>query len=410
MIKRFAKFLSLLILAVFAFSVCTYAIEDGEYRYGEENNFVIYVSDGKVEIAIANSTLTGNCVIPSEIYGCPVTSIRTLAFWGSSYETITVPDTVTHIGDSAFEAANTKRIFLPDRIETMGDRVFALCDELVEVRLPENFNVIGEAMFDGCTVLEKIDIPTSVTQIKANAFASCRSLVEIELPENLESIGDSAFYGCNKLVSVEIPKSVISIGARTFSYCEGLKEVVVNSPISVVAGECFYYCPVLEKVKIDAKCIGSYAFYRCYELKTVYFSKNVQTIERNAFFDSPVQNVYYTGTKDEWNKISIADGNDILKNVKNIIFVYTETEIKKQNGFYHVKVSAFGDVSGCSVLFSCYENESMKHMGFAENINGGSVYNGCIPESILFDTVKIFVWNMGSLSPVSQVEMIDVEE
>ncbi len=64
------------------------------------------VTDGKAKI----TGYTGNdkdVVIPSEIDGCKVTDIGARAFFGSgNFESVTIPDSVTHIGKEAFWDSN----------------------------------------------------------------------------------------------------------------------------------------------------------------------------------------------------------------------------------------------------------------------------------------------------------------
>ena len=90
------------------------------------------------------------------------------------------------------------------------------------------------------------------------------------IPESVDDIGAYAFYNCASLSNVAIPKSVRSISDYAFSGCTNLESVSI--PQSVTG-------------------VGAYAFYGCDSLK----------------------DIYYSGTKNAWNNISIfSNGNNRL--------------------------------------------------------------------------------------------------
>lgn len=65
----------------------------------------------------------------------------------------------------------------------------------------------------------------------------------------------------------------------------------------------------------SVKSIGEYAFYFCGELTMVEIGKGLIEIGDNAFGDCDnLTDVYYSGTKDEWNEIKIGENNDGLNN------------------------------------------------------------------------------------------------
>lgn len=58
--------------------------------------------------------------------------------------------------------------------------------------------------------------------------------------------------------------------------------------------------------------IASYAFYKR-EYKRVFIPQTVVTIKENAFKDCALlEEIYYSGSEEDWNKITIEDGNEIL--------------------------------------------------------------------------------------------------
>lgn len=91
---------------------------------------------------------------------------------------------------------------------------FQECSSLTSVTLPSTITSIGENAFYNCSALTSIDIPSGVTSIGANAFNNCSSLTSINLPNSLTTIGNSAFKGTG-ITSLTIPSSVSTISTTT---------------------------------------------------------------------------------------------------------------------------------------------------------------------------------------------------
>ena len=160
---------------------------------------------------------------------------------------------------------------------------------------------IGNDAFDNCRSLTSVTIPDSVTSIGDSAFRYCTSLTSVTIPDSVTSIGDTAFQYCTSLASVTIPDSVTSIGGRAFDGCESLTSVTIPDSVTSIDEYAFYDCKSLTSVTIpdSVTSIGDWAFSGCKSLT----------------------NVYFTGTEEAWNGITIDDGNDALKNA-NIHYNY----------------------------------------------------------------------------------------
>ncbi len=156
-----------------------------------------------------------------------VTSIGECAFSHcSGAETITIPNSVTSIGEGAFSyCSGVETITIPNSVTSMGDGVLMGCDALKDVKLPNDITSIGKETFSQCINLTSITIPDSVTSIGEMAFAFCSSLESITLPDKMTDIGRAAFAMCTKLTSITIPDSVTSIGAIAFAYCSSLESI-----------------------------------------------------------------------------------------------------------------------------------------------------------------------------------------
>ena len=100
--------------------------------------------------------------------------------------------------------------------------------DLTSVTLPNSLTSIGNEAFFRCSHLRSLKLPNSLTSIGIYAFYQCSDLTSVTLPNSLTSIGESALGNCSELNSITIPNSVTSIGTRAFKGCDMLREVYSN--------------------------------------------------------------------------------------------------------------------------------------------------------------------------------------
>jgi hypothetical protein len=70
------------------------------------------------------------------------------------------------------------------------------------VTIPNSVTSIGDAAFSFCTKLTSVAIANGVTIIGAGAFYSCTSLTSVTIPNSVTSIANYAFSGCTSLTNV----------------------------------------------------------------------------------------------------------------------------------------------------------------------------------------------------------------
>ena len=209
-------------------SIGSYAFEGTPWLKAMQNeNPLVIVND----ILIDGSTASGKVVIPNT-----VNKIADSAFKGiyseasdqyeSSITSITIPNSVTSIGDFVFsDCESLTSITIPNSVTSIGNDAFQNCTNLKSITIPNSVTSIGSGAFYNCTSLTSITIPNSVTSIGSAAFSWCRSLTSITIPNSVTSIGESAFYNCTSLTSITIPSSVTSIGSAAFYWCISLTDV-----------------------------------------------------------------------------------------------------------------------------------------------------------------------------------------
>ena len=173
--------------------------------------------------------------------------------------------------------------------------------------------------------IKSVKIPNTVIEIGNEAFLQCRKLEKIELSEKLVKIGSCAFYHCSGLTNITIPNSVKSIGNSAFEYCSGLTNITIPNSVTSIEDDVFYGCSGLTNITIpnSVTSIGYGAFRNCSGLTSITIPKSVTSIDGYAFDGCDnLKNVYYTGKKSDWSKISISDGNDALTNATKV-YEYT---------------------------------------------------------------------------------------
>ena len=183
-----------------------------------------------------------------------VTKIGDKAFYDEHHRnlckkltSITIPNSVTSIGDYAFKGcSNLTSITIPNSVTSIGEFAFDECTRLISVTIPNSVTSIGNGAFYGCTSLpvenniryadtylvEVVDKKQSTYQIKEGTrfigngtFSNCTSLTSIDFPNSMTSIGEGAFYNCLKLTSIVLPRRVKNIGSQAFMGCIKLSDV-----------------------------------------------------------------------------------------------------------------------------------------------------------------------------------------
>ena len=264
---------------------------------------------------------SGAVVIPATVTydgtTYPVTSIETIAFWGSTELTnVDIPNSVTEIGQEAFGNCPGLTSIVVDSgnprfdsrnncnaiIETADNELIAGCKNTI---IPNSVTKIGNFAFEACSSLTSIVIPNSVTEIGHYAFYSCDSLTSIDIPNSVIEIGYGVFESCSGLTSIvvesgnprydshnncnaiietasntliagckntTIPKSVTAIGDLAFAGCDGLTSIVIPNSVTSIGDMAFAFCDGLTSIVIPNSVteIDYFAFYECFGLTDVY--------------------------------------------------------------------------------------------------------------------------------------------
>lgn len=300
-----------------------------------------------------------------------ITGISGSAFQGcTNLKSINLPDGITSIGEKTFYGCenlakinlnNIKGINLEafygcsslntvefsSELTLIGDRAFGGCDGLLSIEIPATTTIIGMAPFIACENLYNISvdsgngvynsndncnaiiatgtnelvqgcnstlIPSSVKTIGNQAFSGMTNISSILIPSGVESVGMGAFYGCSSLTVLEIPNSVTNIGQMAFAECSSLKNIVIPGSITKINSMTFSNCSGLESVTMNNGVteIGEAAFDGCSSITVVTIPASVTIIGGNVFSSRNITDVYYLGTEEQWNNITMSLGNENL--------------------------------------------------------------------------------------------------
>jgi hypothetical protein len=99
---------------------------------------------------------------------------------------VTIPDSVTSIGDSAFQGCANLTLTIGNNIETIGLSAFNGCDSIIHFTIPELVTNISGVMLYACDNLQSVTIPQNVTNIDYSAFQYCKKLQSIEYNGTIE--------------------------------------------------------------------------------------------------------------------------------------------------------------------------------------------------------------------------------
>lgn len=247
-----------------------------------------------------------------------VISIDSCAFSNcTSLKSITIPESVKSIGYCAFVGCtNLTSIEIPNGVTSIDDNMFSGCTNLTSVTIPYGITEIGAWAFSYCTQLKNVTIPSTVTRIYMEAFSNT-GLTSVTIPDGVTDIGNGAFSNCTSLTSAIIPGSLTYISASAFSDCTSLTSVTIGEGVEGIDNVAFSNCTSLTNITIpnSVTSIVNYAFSDCTSLASIIISDSVTKIDFCAFYGCDnLTNVYYTGTEEQWNEISIGENNEELLN------------------------------------------------------------------------------------------------
>ncbi|MCR5456834.1 MAG: leucine-rich repeat protein [Clostridiales bacterium] len=345
--------------------VAVYKVENGTFKdclnldSVQLPNGLKYISDE----AFYNCQSLKEIVIPDS-----VRLIGDSAFSNcTKLKNVVIPNSVTSIGDFAFDTcSNLLSISIPQSVTSIGFRVVGNCNKLSSISVaPENtvyFEkgncivekasktiiagcnasvipndgsaiIIGDSAFEMCHDFVDVIIPSGIEVIEHFAFGNCDNLKSFYISETVRQIGDEIFCGSNALEVITVDSNnntyhsvgncVIETESKTLVI--GCKTSIIPNDGSVTKIGYMAFCRCKELISIvipeGVTTIGNQAFVGCSNMTSIEIPSSVTEIQHYAFSsDNSLSDIYYKGTREQWNKIKM-DRNDTSLNGVNIHYL-----------------------------------------------------------------------------------------
>lgn len=207
-----------------------------------------YIENGEATIAVQDETLSGDIVIPESI-----------SYDGNNY-------TVVRATNGAFQNTDITGITLPNSITSLGNSCFKFCNNLTSVKLPDNITSLGDYTFMGCSDLSVIELPKKLISLGVSCFLNC-NITKLTLPNSITTIGQGCFYSCSNLETVTLPQNITNLPASCFEDCKELSEITLHEGITSLGQSCFAGCTSLTSIKLPKSInkITGPALYGCFK-------------------------------------------------------------------------------------------------------------------------------------------------
>ena len=363
---------------------------------------IISTKDLTVKVTSGDNSYRGEVVIPSTITyksrTLTVVSIGDDAFkYCSRLTKVTIPNSVTSIGDCAFYACGITSITIPNSVTSIGNNAFGTLLKDLRIENGETVLSLGYNYYSSSTgrglfrdsPLETLYLGRNISyktdsNYGYSPFYNITTLTSVTIGNNVTNIGQSIFRGCGGLTNITIPNSVTTIENWAFQGCTGLKELYIEDGDTILelgyntwsdkekGGQgLFYDCP-LEKIHlgrtvnyiISISGYNSHSTYPGYpfanrtDLKTLTISNHVTEIKEYAFggcsslseviIPNSVTSIGYEAFNGCTDLTSLIIGNNVKK-IGSSAFRGCQglTSITIPNSVTEIGFNAF---SGCSSL------------------------------------------------------------
>ena len=235
-------------------SLVNITVEDGNPKYDsrENCNAIIETKANTLIVACNNTTIPNT-----------VKKIGDYSFYDCYFlKSLILPNSIEGIGANAFESCKSlMSIKLNEGLKYIHSKAFVYCYSLESIEMPNTVTSVGGGVFSACTKLKTVKLSNRLTSlpsapseysntIPTGMFAHCESLTEVIIPNSVTYIGDYAFLDCTSLTSLSIPSSITTVGSDAFNGIPSLKYVTIhNAPKDMV----FFQCPSLTHITWNVK-------------------------------------------------------------------------------------------------------------------------------------------------------------
>ncbi len=407
-------------------------LSDAGKAYAGENNIIVKIPDGVTKIAEDTSTGTHigilenyssalvELVIPSS-----VVEIGNYAFYGSS--NLATLDTsnataLKTIGEHSFDSGATgsaysvslKSITVPESVTAIGNNAFANRTGLTEInfyatncadfsanaaenpfykagysanvavavnigsnsaqvlQIPANMFKNDSQRSNGIAVVNFVNANIAEGKFGVDAFNGCRQLTIVNfasstfkeigngafngtaietatIPSGVEKIGERAFQGNTTLKAVTFNEGLKTIGNSAFNGCTSLGNVTIPTSVNEIGNSAFQNCKAFTVITVPTgvKSLGENAFYGCSSAKTInYYAKNAEFADTTSPFANGANNV----------TLNIGNSSNVVNGLSSHLFRSTNVSTVILN---NVKITSDAKVAN-NIFTSCTSLKTVK--------------------------------------------------
>lgn len=401
-----------------------------------------YAGYGDRLISIGDAAFSGCSRLSRPKWPDTLREICADAYRGCKYlDMVTLPEGITRINTYTFsECTNILEVEFPSTLTEIGAGAFYGCKNLYSIELPPNLYSIGDAAFSNCLKLTKIKFPDSLTEMGSMVFENLKNDVwyneqpegliyagnvaykykgtpntnlDLVLKDGATGIASGAFTNNAQLISITMPDTVSAIGSAAFINCVGLKEIKIPPRVSRIESSTFNGCKKLKKAIFPEGMeeIGNDAFNCCVKLKDIVLPKGLNKIGDNSFADCySLANIYYTGTKGDWEKTVIGKGNRELKTDKLITEYDRSIKVRgriSSCAYEGGKINVTADLDytsqNCKAVLAVYYGRRLIAAEYKDLNEGAKSVSFSVDSSENTGlTAKVLFWESDLITPIAK--------